>query len=79
DEAYTRPVKTTANATFCSAASVLLCHFSYTRAFQMMTELGSLKILEVMAEAVNVIAEGEVLQLINVNDPDSTEDNYMSF
>lgn len=43
----------------------------------MMTSLGSLKVLEVMSEAVNVIAEGEVLQLMNVNDPDITEENYM--
>ena len=41
----------------------------------MMTRLGSLKVLEVMSEAVNVIAEGEVLQLMNVNDPDITEEN----
>ena len=52
-------------------------NFIYTRAFQMMTSLGSLKVLEVMSEAVNVIAEGEVLQLMNVNDPDITEENYM--
>ncbi len=43
----------------------------------MMTSLGSLKVLEVMSKAVNVIAEGEVLQLMNVNDPDITEENYM--
>lgn len=43
----------------------------------MMTSLGSLRVLEVMSEAVNVIAEGEVLQLMNVNDPDITEENYM--
>ena len=59
------------------AASVLVGDFIYTRAFQMMTSLGSLKVLEVMSEAVNVIAEGEVLQLMNVNDPDITEENYM--
>lgn len=69
--------KATANAAFGNAASVLVGDFIYTRAFQMMTQLGSLKILEVMSEAVNVIAEGEVLQLMNVNDPDITEENYM--
>lgn len=56
---------------------MLVGDFIYTRAFQMMTSLGSLKVLEVMSEAVNVIAEGEVLQLMNVNDPDITEENYM--
>ena len=65
------------NAAFGNAASVLVGDFIYTRAFQMMTSLGSLKVLEVMSEAVNVIAEGEVLQLMNVNDPDITEENYM--
>ncbi|STF41750.1 octaprenyl-diphosphate synthase [Escherichia coli] len=62
---------------FGKCASVLVGDFIYTRAFQMMTSLGSLKVLEVMSEAVNVIAEGEVLQLMNVNDPDITEENYM--
>ena len=69
--------KATANAAFGNAASVLVGDFIYTRAFQMMTSLGSLKVLEVMSKAVNVIAEGEVLQLMNVNDPDITEENYM--
>ncbi|EMR2388224.1 TPA: octaprenyl diphosphate synthase [Klebsiella pneumoniae] len=77
DESDMRRGKATANAAFGNAASVLVGDFIYTRAFQMMTQLGSLKILEVMSEAVNVIAEGEVLQLMNVNDPDITEENYM--
>lgn len=74
DESDMRRGKATANAAFGNAASVLVGDFIYTRAFQMMTQLGSLKILEVMSEAVNVIAEGEVLQLMNVNDPDITEE-----
>ncbi|MBK4715325.1 MULTISPECIES: octaprenyl diphosphate synthase [Tenebrionibacter/Tenebrionicola group] len=77
DESDMRRGKATANAAFGNAASVLVGDFIYTRAFQMMTRLGSLKVLEVMSEAVNVIAEGEVLQLMNVNDPDITEENYM--
>jgi octaprenyl-diphosphate synthase len=77
DESDMRRGKATANAAFGNAASVLVGDFIYTRAFQMMTSLGSLKILEVMSKAVNVIAEGEVLQLMNVNDPDITEENYM--
>ncbi|KEA53771.1 MULTISPECIES: octaprenyl diphosphate synthase [Mangrovibacter] len=77
DESDMRRGKATANAAFGNAASVLVGDFIYTRAFQMMTQLGSLKILEVMSAAVNVIAEGEVLQLMNVNDPNITEESYM--
>ncbi|MDU4093713.1 MAG: octaprenyl diphosphate synthase [Pantoea sp.] len=77
DESDMRRGKATANAAFGNAASVLVGDFIYTRAFQMMTSLGSLRILELMSEAVNVIAEGEVLQLMNCNDPDITEESYM--
>ena len=69
--------KATANAAFGNAASVLVGDFIYTRSFQMMTELGSMKILKLMSDAVNVIAEGEVQQLMNCNDPDTTEESYM--
>jgi len=77
DESDMRRGKATANAAFGNAASVLVGDFIYTRAFQMMTSMGSLRILALMSEAVNVIAEGEVLQLMNVNDPDITEESYM--
>lgn len=77
DESALRRGKATANAEFGNAASVLVGDFIYTRAFQMMTALGSLKILGLMSEAVNVISEGEVLQLMNCNDPDITEESYM--
>ncbi|KAB0463356.1 octaprenyl diphosphate synthase [Vibrio kanaloae] len=77
DESDMRRGKATANAAFGNAASVLVGDFIYTRSFQMMTTLGSLKILELMSEAVNVIAEGEVQQLMNCNNPDTTEENYM--
>ncbi|OSN06461.1 octaprenyl diphosphate synthase [Lonsdalea iberica] len=77
DESDMRRGKATANAAFGNAASVLVGDFIYTRAFQMMTGLGSLQVLTVMSDAVNVIAEGEVLQLMNCNDPDITEDSYM--
>ncbi|MGP6488492.1 octaprenyl diphosphate synthase [Duffyella gerundensis] len=77
DESDMRRGKATANAAFGNAASVLVGDFIYTRAFQMMTRMGSLKILALMSEAVNVIAEGEVLQLMNCNDPDITEESYM--
>lgn len=77
DESDMRRGKATANAAFGNAASVLVGDFIYTRAFQMMTSLGSLQVLALMSEAVNVIAEGEVLQLMNCNDPDITEESYM--
>ncbi len=77
DESDMRRGKETANAAFGNAASVLVGDFIYTRSFQMMTNLGSLKILALMSDAVNVIAEGEVQQLMNCNDPDTTEESYM--
>ena len=77
DESDMRRGKATANAAFSNAASVLVGDFIYTRAFQMMTSLESLRVLALMSEAVNVIAEGEVLQLMNVHDPDISEESYM--
>ena len=77
DESDMRRGKATANAAFGNAASVLVGDFIYTRSFQMMTELGSMKILKLMSDAVNLIAEGEVQQLMNCNDPDTTEESYM--
>lgn len=77
DESDMRRGKATANAAFGNAASVLVGDFIYTRAFQMMTDLESMPVLALMAKAVNVIAEGEVLQLMNCNDPDITEETYM--
>lgn len=77
DESDMRRGKATANAAFGNAASVLVGDFIYTRAFQMMTDLDSMPVLALMAKAVNVIAEGEVLQLMNCNDPDITEEIYM--
>ena len=77
DESAMRRGNPTANAEFGNAASVLVGDFIYTRAFQLMTQLNSLKILQIMSEATNVIAEGEVQQLMNVNDPQTSEENYM--
>lgn len=77
DESNLRRGKATANAMFGNAASVLVGDYIYTRSFQMMTELRSLKILNLMSDATNVIAEGEVLQLMNCNDPDTTEAKYL--
>jgi octaprenyl-diphosphate synthase len=77
DESALRRGRETANATFGNAASVLVGDFLYSRAFQMMVEVGSMRVMGVMAEATNVISEGEVLQLMNVRDPDTTEDAYL--
>lgn len=77
DESDMRRGKQTANAVFGNAASVLVGDFIYTRSFQMMTDLDSMRVLKLMSSATNVIAEGEVLQLMNCNDPDITEDDYM--
>ncbi|OCQ50549.1 Octaprenyl-diphosphate synthase [Photorhabdus australis subsp. thailandensis] len=77
DESDMRRGKATANATFGNAASVLVGDFIYTRSFQMMTALNSMRVLKLMSEATNVIAEGEVLQLMNCNDPNISEDDYM--
>jgi octaprenyl-diphosphate synthase len=67
----------TANHVFGSEASVLVGDYLYSRAFQMMVELGDMRIQEVMANATNTIAEGEVLQLMNAHDPDTSEERYL--
>ena len=77
DESDMRRGKETANIAFGNASSILVGDYMYTRSFQMMTSLGSLKILSLMSEAVNVISEGEVQQLINCNDPNTSEKSYM--
>ncbi|WP_107851278.1 octaprenyl diphosphate synthase [Oceanimonas marisflavi] len=77
DESDLRRGRDTANALFGNAASVLVGDFLYTRAFQMMTELDNMRIMHILSDATNIIAEGEVLQLMNCNDPDTTEASYM--
>lgn len=67
----------TANAVWGNAASVLVGDFLYSRAFQMMVRLGDHRVMAIMADATNVIAEGEVLQLMNSGDPDTTEERYL--
>ncbi|HNR22060.1 MAG TPA: polyprenyl synthetase family protein [Steroidobacteraceae bacterium] len=67
----------TANQVFGNQASVLVGDFVYTRAFQMMAAIGSQRVIEIMAMATNVIAEGEVLQLMNAHDADTTEQRYL--
>ena len=77
DESSMRRGRPTANALFGNAASVLVGDFLYSRAFQMMVSVGSMRVLEVLADATNVIAEGEVLQLINMHDPDTSVEDYL--
>jgi octaprenyl-diphosphate synthase len=67
----------TANAAFGNAPSVLVGDFLYTRAFQLMVRLGNMDILTHMAETTNIIAEGEVLQLVRAGDPGSSEEQYL--
>src|SRR5579863_6655061 len=67
----------TANQLFGNQASVLVGDFVYSRAFQMMAALSSQPVMEIMAQPTNVIAEGEVLQLMNAHDPDTTEERYL--
>ena len=77
DESALRRGRQTANALFGNAASVLVGDFLYSRAFQMMVSLDRMRILDVLADATNVIAEGEVLQLLNMHDPDTSVDDYL--
>ncbi|MDB6002476.1 MAG: octaprenyl diphosphate synthase [Rhizobacter sp.] len=77
DESALRRGRPTANALFGNSASVLVGDFLYSRAFQMMVSLGRLRVLEVLADATNVIAEGEVLQLMNMHDPDLAVSDYL--
>ena len=77
DESELRRGRQTANALFGNAASVLVGDFVYSRAFQMMVSVNRMRVLEVLADATNVIAEGEVLQLMNMHDPDISVDDYL--
>jgi len=77
DESDLRRGRDTANAVFGNAASVLVGDFLYSRAFQMMVGVGSMRVMGVLAEATNVIAEGEVLQLMNCNDADVDVESYL--
>ena len=76
DESDMRRGRSTANAMFGNAASVLVGDFLYSRSFQMMVEAGSPRVMRIMADATNRIAEGEVLQLLNIHDPSVNEGRY---
>jgi len=77
DESSLRRGQATANSLFGNAASVLVGDFVYSRAFQMMVRVDNMRVMEILAEATNVIAEGEVLQLLNVHDADISEQDYL--
>jgi octaprenyl-diphosphate synthase len=77
DESSLRRGRPTANAEFGNAASVLVGDFLYSRAFQMMVRLNRMRVLEVLSDATNIIAEGEVLQLLNCRNPDVDETRYL--
>lgn len=77
DESALRRGRDTANAMWGNAPSVLVGDFLYSRAFQMMVDANDMRVMKVLADATNTIAEGEVLQLLNCNDPDVDEPRYM--
>ena len=77
DESSLRRGKETANELFGNAASVLVGDFLYSRAFEMMVDVDSMKVMAILANTTNVIAEGEVMQLMNVHDADTTEARYI--
>ncbi len=77
DDSTLRRGHATANATFGNSASVLVGDFLYSRAFQLMVSVGSMRVLEILSQATNVIAEGEVLQLMNARNPDLDEEAYL--
>jgi octaprenyl-diphosphate synthase len=77
DESTMRRGRATANESFGNPASVLVGDFLYSRAFQMMLDAGQMRVMEILAEATNIIAEGEVLQLMNMHDPSLDESAYL--
>ncbi len=77
DESQMRRGKSTANHLFGNAASVLVGDFVYSRAFQMMVKLQNMHVMEILSETTNIIAEGEVLQLLNIHNADVSEQDYL--
>ena len=77
DESELRRGRATANAHFGNAASVLVGDFLYSRSFQMMVDAGEMRVMRILSDATNRIAEGEVLQLLNVHDPSVDEQRYL--
>ncbi|MFQ5635950.1 MAG: octaprenyl diphosphate synthase [Gammaproteobacteria bacterium] len=77
DASDLRRGQNTANSVFGNEASVLVGDFLYSRSFQLMVEIGQMRVMDVLADATNTIAEGEVLQLMNCRNPDTTEERYL--
>ena len=77
DESDLRRGRETANALFGNAASVLVGDFLYSRSFQMMVDIGNMRVMSVLSDATTIIAEGEVLQLMNCHDADVDESRYL--
>ena len=77
DESSLRRGKASANEVWGNAPSVLVGDFLISRSFQMVVNVGNMKILKILSNATNLIAEGEVLQLVNCKNPDTSEDQYM--
>jgi octaprenyl-diphosphate synthase len=78
DESSMRRGRQTANALFGNAASVLVGDFLHSRSFQLMVALDNMRVMQILSDATNVIAEGEVLQLLNMHDPDVTQESYLT-
>ena len=78
DHSDMRRGRETANELWGNEAAVLVGDFIYTRSFQMMVSLDSMPIMKILSNATNIIAEGEVMQLMNTGDPDTTDENYMN-
>jgi octaprenyl-diphosphate synthase len=77
DSSDLRRGEKTANALFGNEAAVLVGDFLYSRAFEMMVEVGSMRVMDILSKTTNVIAEGEVMQLLNIHDADTTEARYL--
>ena len=76
DSSARRRGQDSANTVFGNQASVLVGDFLYSRSFQMMVDIGDMHVMQILADATNTIAAGEVMQLMNVHDPDISEDDY---
>ena len=78
DESSMRRGNETANAIWGNETTVLVGDFVFSRSFEMMVDVGEMRVMEILARASNTIAEGEVMQLLNCNDPETTEERYMN-
>jgi len=78
DASALRRGRDTANVLWGNEASVLVGDFLYSRSFEMMVDVGDMRVMEILAQTTNTIAEGEVMQLLNIKDPETTEDRYLT-